>query len=597
MSELENALELDVVIGENRIISLESYPLKILSYLGLFLDVHHFKVEIQRTEKDNSETKEFGLLRVGGLNSGLQREIELRKQLQEYGMIAKILAVSEQKSVSIDFPALGSEVPDRTPNPIEVVTDSPESDAVDDREKTAELGENLAAYLEEEYYPEQDLYTDASGTYILLLTGYPEPTLTLESWLQENHSAEEILSLVIQICQCFSHIFQQKWCSINLNTKQIEVNRQGKPIKLFDLTDAYPLDYKPQHGLSGDYYAPELALAPSIHEGMSCYTTGALLYQAFHRMLPDRDRYISPEIQPIPRIYQILKIALSPVPEERFSLAQLRDLLVATRKEFRQVKTRWNIASHSTVGLSTSRLQNEDNYGVKQQQLSDFNTLLLGVVADGMGGMSQGEIASQIAVQTFLKEPIPENLSTAEQCNTWLVDICQKTNQAIAEKVQDGGTTLSVVLAINHQLTIAHVGDSRIYHIHGGEIGQLSEDHSLVALLVASGEITEEESWEHPDRNVLLKSLGSTRNLSNGYVQNLNRTVNKLSIDLENNDIIILCSDGVWDLVQKTEMFDIFSHVTSLQAAVDRVIEKVIAKGASDNATLLALQCQIESAY
>ena len=228
---------------------------------------------------------------------------------------------------------------------------------------------------------------------------------------------------------------------------------------------------------------------------------------------------------------------------------------------------------------------------------SDFNTLLLGVVADGMGGMSQGEIASQIAVQTFLKEPIPENLSTAEQCNTWLVDICQKTNQAIAEKVQDGGTTLSVVLAINHQLTIAHVGDSRIYHIHGGEIGQLSEDHSLVALLVASGEITEEESWEHPDRNVLLKSLGSTRNLSNGYVQNLNRTVNKLSIDLENNDIIILCSDGVWDLVQKTEMLDIFSHATSLQAAVDRVIEKVIAKGASDNATLLALQCQIESAY
>ena len=111
-----------------------------------------------------------------------------------------------------------------------------------------------------------------------------------------------------------------------------------------------------------------------------------------------------------------------------------------------------------------------------------------------------------------------------EQRNEWLLNLFQKANISIADAVRNGGTTLSVALAINDSLMIAHVGDSRIYLIRQGKMKQLSEDHSLVAMLVANGEITEEESLTHPDRNVLLKSIGSKKHLSEGYVQNLSRT-------------------------------------------------------------------------
>jgi protein phosphatase len=142
---------------------------------------------------------------------------------------------------------------------------------------------------------------------------------------------------------------------------------------------------------------------------------------------------------------------------------------------------------------------------------------------------------------------------------------------------------------------VAHVGDSRIYLIRQGEISQLSEDHSLVAMMVASGQITLEESLEHPDRNVLTKSLGSKRTLSDGYVQDLRRTKQQLLMTLEDGDILLLCSDGVWDLVSTDEIAKIFAD-SSLQSAVDATIDQVLHRGASDNATLLALQCSIETA-
>jgi protein phosphatase len=319
------------------------------------------------------------------------------------------------------------------------------------------------------------------------------------------------------------------------------------------------------------------------------------LYQTTHKKLPQSNQIISLEIAPIPRLYQLLKIALSSLPEERFPLAQFLSLLIETRQALRSLKVQWNIASYSTVGLSTERLQNEDNYGVRQQHLSNSETLILGVVADGMGGMAQGEVASQIAVKTILQDSLPPEFKTGEQRNKWLLNLFQKANISIADTVRNGGTTLSVVLAINDSLMIAHVGDSRIYLIRQGKIQQLSEDHSLVAMLVANGEITEEESLTHPDRNVLLKSIGSKKHLSEGYVQNLSRTTSNLSMTLENEDILLLCSDGVWDLVPTQELAEIFSQFESLQMAVDQTIQRVINQGATDNATLLAMQCFMTS--
>ncbi|WP_293120802.1 SpoIIE family protein phosphatase [Moorena sp. SIO4G3] len=157
-------------------------------------------------------------------------------------------------------------------------------------------------------------------------------------------------------------------------------------------------------------------------------------------------------------------------------------------------------------------------------------------------------------------------------------------------------TTLSVILGISHNLLVAHVGDSRIYLIRKEQICQLTEDHSLVAMLLASGEINYEESLDHPDSNILTKSLGSKPSLSDGYVQDLSRFYQDLFLPLEDRDILVICSDGVWSLVSDPELAETFIKTQPLQAAVDEIIQKVIDNGAYDNATILALDCCIKKA-
>jgi protein phosphatase len=234
-------------------------------------------------------------------------------------------------------------------------------------------------------------------------------------------------------------------------------------------------------------------------------------------------------------------------------------------------------------------MQNEDSYGIRQQNLNNLGSLILGVVADGMGGMSQGEVASKLAVHTVLSANIPENFTAQDKRSQWLRSLVSQANEVVYKNVRNGGTTLSAVLAIGKELFIAHVGDSRIYLLRGKYICQLSEDHSLVALHLITGEISYEESLSHPDRNVLTKSLGD-KQFKESYIQDLSRFDNKLSSTLENGDIILLCSDGVWDLVDPSELVDIFISDRSIQASVDLTIQSVLSRGAHDNATIIAMQ-------
>ncbi len=604
-----------LVIQENQCFLINNFRVEVISYLGQFTaDIYSFKVKFSSTDSHSTPSK-LGLLRVGSEQGGLYRELKLREALGDYKMIAELITHITDKFVIVNTGSslLDQEVQknsqDETkpktedietttnadePSLNQNITPQTETNSVID-EDALHLSSQLqtdSEYLDDEYYPEIKLCSDDSDTKLILLSDYPEKINTLDTWLKSDNSLEESLYITSQVCQFFRYIYERQWCLISLETRLIAT---GTPSKFFDLTNAYPIGEILTSGLLGNYCATELAYNKSpIHESMSSYTVGALLYHFIHKQALSPHQTIDIKISPIPPIYQILKICLSPVPEERFSLSQLLSLLVETRQAIRAPKIQWNIASCSTVGLSISRLQNEDYYGIKQQQLSDLDTIILGVVADGMGGMSQGELASKLSVQTVLEEPIPSEFKTVEQRNKWLISLFQKANNVVSNNVKDGGTTLSVILAIAQQLMIAHVGDSRIYLLRQGEIRQLSEDHSLVAMLVASGQITEAESLQHPDRNVLTKSLGSKSKLTDGYVQDLKRTTQELSMNLANDDILLLCSDGVWDLVPTNELGEIFNNIHDLQSAVDKTMELVIERGASDNATLLALQCRIQ---
>ncbi|MBR8831738.1 MAG: hypothetical protein N5P05_002668 [Chroococcopsis gigantea SAG 12.99] len=555
-----------LVIREGICFILEEYCLEVIQYIGTFTpDVHSFKVNFFPSGS-SFEYPQEGLLRVSSIGGGLQRELTLREALGNYAMVAELLATQKVDAVEINTSSSGEVSP-----------------TVEDQQ--AEADGEVEDYLEEEFHPEVNV-----GDKLLLLTLFPTVENNLESYLDRTFSIQESLSLTIQICQFFCYAFHKRWCFIDLNTKFVEIN---KPLKFYDLSTAYSLDEETTSALVGTYTAPELQQGAALDERMSTYSVAALLYQLLHQRLPHRDGFYNLYIEPVPLIYQLLKLSLSISIEERFCLTQLLSLLITTRKLLQAPQIVWTIATHSTIGLSTSRLQNEDNYGIKLHRFSGREQVLFAVVADGMGGMAMGEKASQLAVTTILGQNLLSPDKTVKEWDEWLKSAFVKANRAVTEGVKNGGTTLSAILALNNQLLLGHVGDSRIYHLRGEEIKQLSRDHTMVAMLLASGEITEEDMLSHSDRNVLTRSLGDKLELSEGYVQTIMQETEPF-ITLKDKDIILLCSDGVWDLIPDGEMKEIFLSCSLLQDAVDLIAQKILERVAGDNATLLAFQCNFK---
>jgi PPM family protein phosphatase len=567
----------------------------------------------------------LGLLRVGAVNGGLKRELQLREILGEHKMIARLIAWMQtlvnsdrEKNLNIDNPTeiSTSKEPINTSENDLLLTSSEEvietsqkdenkilempampigkaiaNTSTTENSSQLEISESELEYLEEEFYEEKEIGSNQTGEKLFLLTEMPRLETTLDTWLRQKHSLDSSLLLISQICQFFRYIYQRNWCVTTIFPQFMQM---GTPVQFFDLTGVYPVGEKLDSGFIGNYYPPEIAYGHTINEQMSSYLVGVLLYQTLYQKLPPSFDGITDienldiNINKIPRLYQLITIALSPSPEDRFSLEQLLNLLVETRRNLKSFKLHWQIATHSTVGLSTNRLQNEDSYGIRQEANSYTEPLLLAVVADGMGGMAQGEVASQLAVKTILESPIPTNLTNANPREEWLISLIEKANLVVSENVRNGGTTISLVAAVGNELSIAHVGDSRILLLRNEKIHQLSEDHSLVAMLLA-------ESINHPDRSVLTKSLGAKPRLSEGYVQTINRFNSQSSLTLEDKDILLLCSDGVWDLITSNEFVLIFNNTQDLQGAVNTIIERVLEKGANDNATILALQCHLEN--
>jgi len=579
-----------LIVKEQANLELEGFTLYVQSYLMRVADVHYFRVGY-----DSENENKNGLLRIGAVGGALSRELEVRKSLGTYKLIPDLLAYAEmQVQVVLDNTSnkLQLESPDSQEDPeaneADLEIDEQAAITSKEPEETNQLssGEDQPVssqehYLDDEYIEEKN----AAQPCIVTLGELPSEETSLESWLNQEHSSEKILSVIGLICQVFRYTQQRGWCFVQVFPKFVQV--EGS-IKFFDLIDVYPEDKKLKYGVMGDYCSPEVSYSSlPIDEKVSTYLIGSLLYHAVHHKPPALDSEDF-AIAPIPKIYQLLKICLATVPEDRYPLAQLVSLIVETRQALKSIQVEWEVAKRSTVGLVRSG--NEDNYGIRQQHIGTSESLLLGVVADGMGGEAHGEIASKLAVETLIEAPIPTDLSSADKKVAWLLELMQQANDAVSKNAQGGSTTLSAVLAIGRELAIAHVGDSRIYLLRNDRICQLSEDHSLPALLLASGQITYEESLTHPDKNQLTKFIGSKRSLSDGYVQDLSQFSDDKTLSLEDGDILVLCSDGVWDLVSEEHLAETFSGDRSLQASVNQVVDSALNNGAHDNSTVLAMK-------
>ncbi|HEY9705015.1 MAG TPA: hypothetical protein V6C58_21430, partial [Allocoleopsis sp.] len=332
---------------------------------------------VKITEQNNENSEQLGLLRIGNKEGGLQRELQLREILKKYTMIVPLLT----DKIITSFDEITFNIPEnKEPDSPDEITNNTDSQLISSQNTEIEENketdspdveitnnqENKATELEEEYYESEAIAPLNQGEKLILLSKFPEHNLA--QWLGENHTLEEILLVSSQLCQCFKYIYQRQWCVVSIIPQFINFN---STIQILDLTGIYSLEKPPINVWCSEYSAPELHTELILSETLSSYIIGLIIYQAIQQKLPPKNHNLDDnqenyqlEIKPIPKLYQIMNIALSNDPQERFSLDQLLQLLIKTRQIIIQPQINWEIKARTTVGLSLHRLHNEDNYGI-----------------------------------------------------------------------------------------------------------------------------------------------------------------------------------------------------------------------------------------
>ncbi|MBO0994330.1 Stp1/IreP family PP2C-type Ser/Thr phosphatase [Bacillus sp. SD088] len=234
------------------------------------------------------------------------------------------------------------------------------------------------------------------------------------------------------------------------------------------------------------------------------------------------------------------------------------------------------------------RKHNEDSGGIFLNSDNHY----LAVVADGMGGHNAGEVASEIAVSSLGELwKNTESFPSPEETAQWVRVQVENVNKKIFEHAQlhpecEGmGTTLVAALCGDGFATIVNIGDSRCYLHNENGFKQLTEDHSLVNELVKAGEISEEDAEFHPRKNMLLKAMGTE----------LETDMDILTITLEENDKLLLCSDGLSNKLSIAEMEKILDNEMELDLKANKLIDLANHYGGEDNISVAIIEAQAES--
>lgn len=239
----------------------------------------------------------------------------------------------------------------------------------------------------------------------------------------------------------------------------------------------------------------------------------------------------------------------------------------------------------SDVGLT--RQLNEDNWG--WVRLSERAKLY--VVADGMGGHEGGEIASALAVKTLCAVARQRERAPAdgEEAAEKLLDISFQSANNTVRDVADSrgmegmGTTLVCMLVLDGRIAfIANVGDSRGYLLRGGVLHQVTKDHSLVQKMVERGRITPEEARHHPHSNILLRTVGTERDIE----------IDIFRVELEAGDKVLMCSDGLWGEVEDRDMESVLNTYSDPRVASRELVRAAHQGGGKDNVTLMIVGIQ-----
>ncbi|MFN2363234.1 MAG: Stp1/IreP family PP2C-type Ser/Thr phosphatase [Halarsenatibacteraceae bacterium] len=221
------------------------------------------------------------------------------------------------------------------------------------------------------------------------------------------------------------------------------------------------------------------------------------------------------------------------------------------------------------------REKNEDSY------LIELNNNNLFAVADGMGGHKGGEVASSTAIEMIQQM----NFKCNDNYDEFFQDIFHEINNEIINKGLDDislkgmGTTLSLCLICGEELYYSHIGDSRIYLYRNKNLKKLSTDHSYVNQLITRGKITADEAFNHPKRNILTQAIGLERKLD----------LDTGRVGLNPGDYILVCSDGLTDMLREKEIELIISDsYPEIEKINDKLLTEALDAGGNDNITFIS---------
>lgn len=217
----------------------------------------------------------------------------------------------------------------------------------------------------------------------------------------------------------------------------------------------------------------------------------------------------------------------------------------------------------------------------RQREANEDNLVLASpvfAVADGMGGARAGEVASRIAAETF-RDPRDSSRSPEQQ----LEQVAQEANRRIYELAlrdqsrRGMGTTLTATLVDGDAVSVGHVGDSRAYRLRDGELTQLTQDHSLVAELERSGQLTPEAAEHHPQRSIITRALGPEPEVE----------VDTHTHPARAGDVYVLCSDGLTGMISDSELATVLRAAPSLESAAEALVRAANQSGGKDNITVV----------
>lgn len=231
------------------------------------------------------------------------------------------------------------------------------------------------------------------------------------------------------------------------------------------------------------------------------------------------------------------------------------------------------------------RESNQDYANTYQNEVS----LVLAVLCDGLGGHRAGDVASEMVASQLGNSWKHSSVQSAQEIVHWLEKEINLENNRLVDKAEQYedlkgmGTTLVAVAEATDGFVVANIGDSRAYRLMDNRLIQMTNDHSLVGELMRSGELTEEEAFHHPKKNVLTRSLGVRE---------------KIDIDIdvypyEAADIIMLCSDGLSNMVADREMEKMLNTPETLEDKATMLIDLANKRGGTDNITLLMIDLNI----